>query len=194
MIASPDWPYGPYTTDDLDALPDDGMRRELVNGWIIVAPWPSTHHDHAGKVLERALDDAARAVGFDAYVRGPVDIDTGPAIRVPDLVVLEGEAARAARARKARAYDSPDLLLVIEIVSPRSGSEQHDRVDKVFEYARAGIPQYWLIDLEPEPVITIRELGGDGRYHVTSSARAGNLVKTDRPFPFSFDPARLLDD
>jgi len=38
MTGVPDWPYGPYTIDDLDALPDEGVRRELVNGWILVAP------------------------------------------------------------------------------------------------------------------------------------------------------------
>jgi hypothetical protein len=38
MAGLPDWPYGPYTIDDLDALPDEGVRRELVNGWILVAP------------------------------------------------------------------------------------------------------------------------------------------------------------
>jgi Uma2 family endonuclease len=192
MIGVPDWPYGPYTIDDLDALPDEGVRRELVNGWILVAPWPSTFHDHAAKVLERALDDAAAEAGADFYVKGPLDIDTGPSIRVPDIVVVEGQAARAARARKARAYDAPDVVLVVEIVSPRSGSEQHDRVNKVFEYAQAGIPQYWLVDLEPEPSIVVRTLGGDGRYHVTASAPAGTSLKTDRPFPFVFDPARLV--
>jgi Uma2 family endonuclease len=193
MIAVPDWPYGPYTIDDLDALPDEGVRRELVNGWIVGAPWPSTYHDHAEKVLERALDDAAEAARADVYIKGPLDIDTGPAIRVPDIVVVEGEAARAARARKARAYAGPDVLLVVEIVSPRSGSEQHDRVDKVFEYAGAGIPQYWLIDLEPEPTIVVRELGTDGRYHVVASVQAGSELKIDEPFPFTFDPARLVE-
>jgi hypothetical protein len=98
MIAVPDWPYGPYTVDGLDALPDEGVRRELVNGWIIVAPWPSTFHDHAAKKLERALDDAAVDAAADVYIRGPLDIDTGPSIRVPDLVVVEGECGpRGAR-------------------------------------------------------------------------------------------------
>ncbi|MCW2914687.1 MAG: hypothetical protein JWN52_2755 [Actinomycetia bacterium] len=193
MTAAPDWPYGPYTVDDLDALPDEGVRRELVNGWIIVAPWPSTHHDHAAKILERALDNAAAAAGADVYIKGPLDVDTGPSIRIPDIAVVEGEAARASRARKARAYDGPDVLLVVEIVSPRSGSEQHDRVDKVFEYARAGIPQYWLVDLEPEPNILIRELGSDGRYHVIGSVQAGAELKTDQLFPFTFDPAGLVE-
>ena len=177
MTGVPDWPYGPYTIDDLDALPDEGVRRELVNGWILVAPRPSTFRDHAAKVLERALDDAAAAAAAasaDVYVKGPLDIDTGPSVRVPDIVVVEGETARAARARKARAYDAPDVLLVVEIVSPRSGSEQHDRVNKVFEYAQAGIPQYWLIDLEPEPSIVIRRLGEDGRYMSRPRPPAGH--------------------
>jgi Uma2 family endonuclease len=152
-------------------------------------PCPSTFHDHAAKVLERALDEAAAEAGADVHIKGPLDIGTGPSIRVPDLVVVEGEAARA---RKARAYDAPDVVLVVEIVSPGSGSEQHDRVDKVFEYAQAGIPQYWLVDLEPEPSIVVRTLGGDGRYHVTTSASAGRSLKTDRPFPFVFDPTRLV--
>ncbi|MCO5988291.1 Uma2 family endonuclease [Actinoallomurus spadix] len=193
MIAVPDWPYGPYTIDDLDALPDEGVRRELVNGWIIVAPWPSTFNDHAAKKLERALEDAAAGAAADVYIKGPLDIDTGPSIRVPDIVVVGGEAARAARARRARAYDAADVLLVVEIVSPRSGSEQHDRVDKVFEYARAGIPQYWLVDLEPEPCIVIRRLGDEGRYHVTGSADRGSALKIDEPFPFGFGVASLVD-
>src|SRR4051812_49037384 len=93
MIAVPDWPYGPYTIDDLDALPDEGVRRELVNGWIVVAPWPSTHHDHAEKVLERALDAAAEKACADVYIKGPLDVDTGSSFRVPDIAVVEGEAA-----------------------------------------------------------------------------------------------------
>lgn len=192
MIATPDWPYGPYTVDDLDALPDEGVRRELVNGWILVSPWPSTVHDHAARILERALSDAAAKTGADVYVNGPLDINTGSSIRIPDVAVVDGPAARAARSREARAYDAPDVLLVVEIISPKSGSEQHDRVDKVFEYARAGIPQYWLIDLEPEPVIVVRRLGEDGRYHVAGTATPEMPLKVDEPFAFRFDVDRLV--
>lgn len=95
MIADP--PHGPYTTDDLDALHDDGVHRALVNGWLVIDRRPGIAHDHAAKILERALDAAATT---DVYVNGPLDIDTGPSIRVPDVVVVEGEAARAARARR----------------------------------------------------------------------------------------------
>ncbi|GAA1528964.1 hypothetical protein GCM10009678_08610 [Actinomadura kijaniata] len=193
MTAAADWPYGPYTIEDLDALPDEGVRRELVNGWIVMAPWPSTVHDHAAKVLERALDRAATDAGADIYVKGPLDINTGPAFRVPDVAVVDGPAARAARSRGARAYDAVDTLVIVEIVSPGSGSERTDRVDKVFEYAQAGIPQYWLVDLQPSPAITVRALGDDGRYHVTGSFPEGTPLKIDDPFPFTLDPAALVE-
>jgi hypothetical protein len=70
-------------------------------------------------------------------------------------------------------------------------SEQHDRVDKVFEDAQAAILRYWLVDLEPEPSIAVRTLGDDGRYHAPASAAAGTSLKTDRPFLFAFDVSRL---
>jgi hypothetical protein len=71
MAGLPDWPYGPYTIDDLDALPDEGVRRELVNGWILVAPRLSTFHDHAAKIMERGIGRRGGR-GFDRRVyQGP---------------------------------------------------------------------------------------------------------------------------
>ena len=45
------------------------------------------------------------------------------------------------------------VLLVIEIVSP--GSETTDAVDKLGEYARAGIPHYWIVRLDDAGVSVI---------------------------------------
>ncbi|MBW8483275.1 Uma2 family endonuclease [Actinomadura parmotrematis] len=141
----------------------------------------------------RPRDEAAAAAGADVYVKGPLDIKLGPTYRVPDLAVVHGPAARDARARRARAYDAADVLLIAEIVSPRSSSERTGRVDKVFEYAQAGIPRYWLIDLEPEPCVVVRELADDGRYHVTGTFTADLPLTATGPFACELDPAALLD-
>ncbi|MCW2941477.1 MAG: hypothetical protein JWN00_4462, partial [Actinomycetia bacterium] len=80
-----DWPYGPYTIDDLDSLPDDGERRELVNGWIVVAPWPSTYHDHAPKILERALEPEpciqVRLLGSDGRYHVAATVQAGTELK-----------------------------------------------------------------------------------------------------------------
>jgi hypothetical protein len=38
---------------------------------------------------------------------------------------------------------------VAEVISPGSGSERTDRLRKVGEYVRLGIPQYWIVEHTP---------------------------------------------
>lgn len=184
--------YGPYTLYDLDALPEDGKRYELADGWLTELS-PSPWHDHAADRLKDILKDAARAARAEVYVAGgPSDIATPAGIRKPDAFVVPRDIARAAISGKVRTYYASDLLLVAEVISPRSGSEQVDRVRKVREYARAGIPAYWIIDLEPEAKITILTLRGS-EYVLDAEVRAGNTLTTIQPFPVSFDPATLTE-
>jgi len=50
--------YGPYTLYDLDALPEDGKRYELADGWLTELS-PGPWHDHAAERLKDILKDAA---------------------------------------------------------------------------------------------------------------------------------------
>lgn len=152
---------------------------------------PSPRHDHAAERLKDILKDAARQAGAEIYVAGgPNDISTPAGIRKPDVFVVPREVARAAIDGGARTYYASDLLLVVEVISPRSGSEQVDRVRKVGEYAKAGIPVYWIVDLEPEAKVTILTLR-NGEYVLTAEIRAGHALTTDQPFEVSFDPGSL---
>jgi Uma2 family endonuclease len=182
--------YGPYTLYDLDALPEDGKRYELADGWLTELS-PSPWHDHGADRLKEILKDAATQAGADVYVAGgPNDVSTPAGTRKPDVFVVPKDVARSAISRKVRTYYSSDLLLVAEVVSPRSGSEQVDRVRKVGEYAKAGIPVYWIIELEPDPKVTVLTLG-DGAYVLDAEVRAGHVLSVTDPFPVSFDPVAL---
>jgi Uma2 family endonuclease len=65
----------------------------------------------------------------------------------------------------------PDhVLLVIEIVSP--GSETQDTTDKLGEYAKDGIPYYWIARLDATGVATVE------RYHLDPAARLYKHVGT----------------
>jgi Uma2 family endonuclease len=182
--------YGPYTLYDLDALPEDGKRYELADGWLTELS-PSPWHDHAADRLKDILKNAARQTGAEVYVAGgPNDISTPAGIRKPDVFVVPRDVARTAISGKVRTYYAGDLLLVAEVISPRGGSEQVDRVRKVREYASAGIPQYWIVDLEPEARVTILALHGDG-YALDAEVRSGHTLTVSQPFAISFDPGSL---
>ncbi len=84
------------------------------------------------------------------------------------------------------------VLLVAQVVSRRSGSEQVDRVDKLIDYADAGVDHYWIIDLEPRPIVQLHVLES-AAYWLDATVHASHRVEVDKPFGISFDPAKLLD-
>jgi len=108
------------------------------------------------------------------------------------VFVVPKDVARSAISRRVRTYYASDLLLVVEVVSPRSGSERTDRVQKVEEYAKAGIPLYWIVELDPDPKVTVLSLG-EGAYELVSEVRAGHLLSVEEPLLVSFDPAALTE-
>ncbi|MBC8099600.1 MAG: Uma2 family endonuclease [Armatimonadetes bacterium] len=66
--------------------------------------------------------------------------DEGFPGRVPDLMVLL--PPKSAQIKGARFDGVADLI--VEVISP--DSQHRDRVEKVLEYAQAGVREYWIID------------------------------------------------
>jgi Uma2 family endonuclease len=187
-----DYGYGPYTVEDLHGLPDNGRTYELVDGWLIELA-PSTRHDfiarRLGRILERAAEDARARV----YVQAPMDISTPAGARKPDVAVIDALAASSARRLGRSLYHGADVLLAVEVVSRGSGSEREDRGRKVTEYALAGIPQYWIVDFDPEPRLQILHLTDAGRYGPPLAFSGDDTVKVEHPFPVSFPLSDLQD-
>ncbi|MEV6767635.1 Uma2 family endonuclease [Nocardia sp. NPDC051030] len=191
MSVAHDHTFGPYTVYDLDALPDEGKGYELADGWLIPLS-PSPRHDMAADILRDRLRTAARAAEAEVHIQAPMDISTPAGVRKPDVAVIDRDAARVAHEANMRTFYGHDVLLVAEVVSRRSGSEPVDRVDKLHDYAAAGIAQYWIIDLEPHPQIAVHTLT-NGVYGKPTNVQAGETLRVAAPFPFTLDPADLLD-
>jgi Uma2 family endonuclease len=193
MSTAPDlYGRGPYTIDDLDALPEEGKRFELVHGWLIPM-WPSVRHDESAEILKEIIADAVRVSGADLAVRGPWDVlmpDRN--IYVPDIAVLSRAPLRAGFRDDARAVSAADVLLAVEIIRPRSGSEKTVRQVKRIDYAAGGIPSYWIVELQPRPSVTVLEADDRGEYREVSWVVEGSLLRAEHPVTITFDPARLL--
>jgi len=188
-----DYGYGPYTVEDLHGLPDNGRSYELVDGWLIELA-PGTRHDFLARRLSRILERAAEAAKARVYVQAPMDISTPAGARKPDVAVIDATAASSARRLGRSLYHGADVLLAVEVVSRGSGSEREDRGRKVTEYALAGIPQYWIVDFDPEPQVQIlRRTGAPGRYGTSLMFSGEDTVKTEDPFPVSFPLPDLQD-
>lgn len=162
------------TVADLEAMPDDGRRYELIGGAIVMTPAPGVEHQRVSRRLQRLLEEAwPQMEVFNA----PVDLDLPAGQRVqPDLVVVE-------RGRTGPRLELP-VALVLEIVSP--GSATNDRVTKAATYAAAGIPAYWIVDPDRALVTCLSGHGGD--YAVVAE---GTVVDVEEPVSLRIDVAAL---
>lgn len=182
MAGLAELPRDLVTLEEWDALEFDETRRwELVEGGIVMTPRPRPLH----QIVSRNLTQLIRAALPDALVvlqevEITVEARFPPTVRDPDLVVVN----RSVVERNPVRVDASNVVLVIEIVSP--GSRRTDRVMKAYEYAKACIGHYWIVDLDADPAERfLAHVLGDGTYHRVE-ALVGDRVRTDAPVTVDF--------
>jgi Uma2 family endonuclease len=131
------------TIEELLALPDDGLRHELLDGVHVVSPAPRPRHQIAlGKLWSHLLEAIRGRTDVYAFT-SPADIILGPETLVqPDLFIVR----RTPGQRLEQWADVGIPLLSIEILSPTTAPR--DRGGKRQIYQRAGVAQYWIVDLD----------------------------------------------
>lgn len=164
---------------------------ELVEGRLLLSPSPKRRHSRACSKLWVRLDEQIPQE-FEVVEDIDVDLRLDAAhepgtVRRPDLVVVHRAAAGRVDA-EGEVYHASDVALAIEVISP--GSRREDLRVKRGEYADAGIPHYWIVDLD-EPVSLIAcHLAGEFGY-VDGGAVTG-IFRTTEPFPAEIDLDALL--
>ena len=176
-------PHGlPLTRADLDAMPDDGHRYELIDGVLVVSPSPSWHHQRAVGRLFRLLDDMCPPEL--EVLSGPFDVSLADdTVMIPDLLV--------ARRSDLTQRDLPTApLLAVEVLSP--STRRFDLLTKRSRYESSGTASYWVVD-PVEPSLTAWELHGGALVEV-ANVRHDELFTTRTPYPVEVVPAALVAD
>lgn len=113
---------------------------EFSDGCVAFLPMPTHVHQLIVVFLYgllKAFVDSCDSGGVVLFAPLPVRLRAGK-FREPDLVYMRSFH----RSRIGDYWDGADL--VIEVVS--AGNPDHDRETKRREYARAAIPEYWVVD------------------------------------------------
>lgn len=165
---------------------DDGTdnRYELVDGSIVAVPLPSA--DHADKVdlLLEIFRAEIRRNNLSLKVSDKVGVYIGKSpltgrdySRNPDVCVTSAEAWSFLKANKTTAAVllTPPIL-VVEVVST---NREDDYVNKVNEYQRLGIPEYWIVDRRDKLVSVL--LLDNERYNLTEYRGSEKIIS--RVFP-----------
>ena len=156
---------GAWRFDQLDGLPNDGRRYEVVDGLLVVSPAPTGWHQ---RVAGELLMQLARQCPPEWRVLHELGLQLGTDGRVPDVAVL------TAATSLHTSFFTPDLFgLVVEVVS--RSSRKTDRFAKPGEYAEAGIPLFWRVETDPQVVLVAYALQAGTYAEVAMLTDAGEV-------------------
>ena len=160
-----------WTLAELQRLPDDGNKYELVHGELFVTPAPSPPHESLASVLRMILEPYVRAqqLGRIWVPRAVVRI-RGSEVE-PDLMV------RPDTGRVPRKWeDAPVPTLVAEILSGTTRRRDHEQ--KRAFYLESGVAEYWIVDGKSRNIRMIRPDEADV---VTDTSLVWNPVGATQP-------------
>ncbi|HUB15776.1 MAG TPA: Uma2 family endonuclease [Acetobacteraceae bacterium] len=159
------------TVDDYHRLGEAGVlgaddRVELLEGQLVDMSPIGPRHAYVVDALSKLLMSAA---GDRAWVRvqNPIVLDSGSEPQ-PDIVL-----ARPPSHKYLLAHPRPDdVVLLIEVAD---SSFEVDSGAKLELYARAGIREFWIVDLTADCVLVHRNLSGDRYASVSRVETSGTL-------------------
>jgi len=139
-----------FTHADLLEAPDDGKRREILEGQLFVTPSPNLDHQRISLRTELALANYLEAHPIGEIFDAPMDVILSDYDVVePDLVVVLNEHRDIL---KTWVEGTPDLA--IGILSPPTS--KRDRGVKLKAYGRHGVAEYWIVDPDQRAIEVYR--------------------------------------
>lgn len=137
-----------WTTADLELLPEDGRRYEIVDGELFVTRAPHWRHQRIITRLGGALDQWSleSQLGEAASTPGLIFSDADNVI--PDIVWMSTERLAEGLDEAGHLINAPELI--VEVLSPGAENVRRDRDLKLRLYSARGVREYWIIDWQAQ--------------------------------------------
>ncbi|TAK24191.1 MAG: Uma2 family endonuclease [Chloroflexota bacterium] len=133
-----------FTSADLELMPDDGKRREIIDGQLYASKQPGAEHQLVCGRATGALDRWSLQTGAGEAYGAPGVIFAPDDDVAPDVAWYSRERLASALDQAGHFHAAPDL--VVEVLSPGAHNERRDRETKLNLYSRRGVREYWIVD------------------------------------------------
>lgn len=143
-----------WTTADLELLPDNGNRYEIIDGELFVTRSPHWGHQRACGNIYQELNIWSRSssLGQTAFNPGIIFSDADNVI--PDVVWASNERLAMLLDEAGHLTAAPELI--VEVLSPGAENVRRDREAKLKLYSSRGVQEYWIVDWQLQQIEVYR--------------------------------------
>lgn len=147
-----------WTISDLEGLPDNGNRYEIIDGELLVTRAPHLDHQDATGLLYAALLNWSleSSLGKPFFAPGVIFSDEDAVI--PDLIWISHERRFKIMDDAGHLTAAPEL--VVEVLSNTAKDKKRDRETKLKLYSTQGVIEYWIVDREQQAIAVYRREAG----------------------------------
>jgi Uma2 family endonuclease len=147
-----------FTSADLEVMPDDGKRYEIIDGDLFVSKQPDWNHQGVCDNVVTVLNEWGLETKLGSVRAAPGVIFAEDDDVAPDAVWIS--SARLARMLGTDGHLHGPPELIVEALSAGRSNERRDREAKLKLYSRRGVDEYWIIDWRTR-TIDIHRRDGD---------------------------------
>lgn len=173
-----------------ERLPNDGNRYEVIDGVLYMSTAPSARHQACVVNFIEFVGLPLKAQRIARIFPSPIGVVmTGMDPVQPDLVLIRRERLGII-AEDGRIRGVPDLIA--EILSP--SNPELDTVTKRAAYARAGVPEYWILRPATRDILVHTRPDADLGNYVNVHLFAADEELVSPTMPIRVAVAALFDD
>lgn len=139
-----------WTTADLELLPDNGNRYEIIDGELFITRAPHWGHQQVCGRVFSVIDIWSLSTGLGQTAINPGIIFTDADNVIPDVVWASNQRLAILLDEAGHLTAAPELI--VEVLSPGADNERRDRDLKLRLYSTRGVQEYWIINWQLQQV------------------------------------------
>ncbi len=143
-----------WTIADIELLPDNGDRYEIIDGELFITKIPHWNHQKAVGNACAELNKWSKSSGLGEAALNPGIIFTDADNVIPDVVWVSKERLTMLLDEAGHLRGAPEL--VIEVLSEGVENQRRDREVKLKLYVTRGVQEYWILDWRSQQVEVYR--------------------------------------
>jgi Uma2 family endonuclease len=146
-----------WTTADLERLPDNGTRYEIIDGELFMTRAPRWSHQQVAGNICTELNRSPQTTAAGRAVMTPGILFSEADNVIPDVVWASNERLALLLDEAEHLTGAPELI--VEVLSPGEQNERRDQEVKLKLYASQGVLEYWIANRQLQQVKVYRREG-----------------------------------